>query len=129
MVGATAAISDISFRLPLGSVDTGQATVTFPDSRSTTESKLINAWPSFLLDHARRLVHLLCILTNAERSRTSAELDKLTTNGKDDTPLSVTSPSSGTAHTPIVVYSVFNDLTVTEQSAPGTTKTTSDATV
>jgi hypothetical protein len=96
MVGATAALTyDISFRLPFGSVCTSQATETFSDSRSTTESKLINAWPSFLRDHARRLVHLSRVLTNAERSSISADLDKLTTNGKYCTPLSVV--SSGTA--------------------------------
>jgi hypothetical protein len=44
MVGDTAAVTcEINFRLALDSVYTGQATVTFPDSKSTTEYQLINA--------------------------------------------------------------------------------------
>jgi hypothetical protein len=127
MAGATAAVTcEINFRLPLGSVYTGQATVNFPDSRSTTESKLINAWPSLLQDHARRLVHLSRVVTNAERSSIGAELEKNMTNGKDDTPLSVASPSSGTALRSSFIPSLS---TISEQSAPGAAKAASDTPV
>jgi hypothetical protein len=79
-------------------VYTGQATVTFPDFESNTESKLINAWTSFLRDHVRRLLHLSRVLTNAERSSIGNDNDILLTNDKDETPMDVASlPSSGTA--------------------------------
>ena len=87
----------------------GQATVTFPDSKSTTESKLINAWLTFLRDHARLLVHLFLVLTNAERSSIVVELDKRPTNGNEETPLDVASlPSIGTAlRLPFLSYLPF----------------------
>jgi hypothetical protein len=128
MAGATTAVTcEISFRLPFGSVYTGQATVTFPDFRSTTESKLINAWPSFLRDHARRIVNLSCVLTTAERFFIGTELDRLPKNGKGNIPSSVASlPSSVTALRSSFTPSIS---TMSEQSAPGAAKTTSDAPV
>jgi hypothetical protein len=69
-----------------------------PTAQRNPKLKLINAWPSFLRDHARRIMQLFSVLTHSKRSSLDTKLEKLQTNEKDNTPVSVASlPSSSTA--------------------------------
>jgi hypothetical protein len=84
MVATAVPTIDLLLRLPFD-----DAAVTPMDTTSTTGPTLTKGCTSFLRNHARRLVPITGVVTDAERSSVDADLDYLSTIGTDNTLLSV----------------------------------------
>jgi hypothetical protein len=84
MVAPVVPTVDLLLRLPFD-----DAALAPLDPTSTTGPKLTKVWTSLLRNHARRLVQIFRVVTDAERSFVDADLDYLSTAGTDNTPLSV----------------------------------------